>query len=63
MEIVKILGIGLISVILIIIIKQYKPEFSVYISLIAGVIIILLVIDKITRSSGTAHCIIKQSEY
>ncbi len=52
MEIVKILGIGLISVILIIVIKQYKPEFSVYISLIAGVIIILLIIDKITGIIG-----------
>lgn len=52
MEIVKILGIGLISVISIIVIKQYKPEFSVYISLIAGVIIILLIIDKITGIIG-----------
>lgn len=52
MEIIKILGIGLISVILIIIIKQYKPEFSVYISLIAGVIIILLIIDKLTGIIG-----------
>ena len=48
MDIIKILGIGLISLIVIIVIKQYKPEFAVYISLMAGVIIILLVIDKLT---------------
>lgn len=52
MEIVKILGIGLVSVILIIIIKQYKPEFAVYISLIAGTLIILLIIDKLTGIIG-----------
>lgn len=48
MDIIKILGIGLISVILIIIIKQYKPEFAVYISLMAGAAIILLVVSKLT---------------
>jgi len=34
MEITKIIGIGLISLILIIVLKQYKPEFSLYVSLI-----------------------------
>ncbi len=48
MDIIKILGIGLISLILIIVIKQYKPEFAVYISLMAGVIIILMVVNKLT---------------
>ena len=48
MEIVKIIGVGLISLIVIIIIKQYKPEFTIYISLIAGIIILLLLMDKIS---------------
>ena len=48
MDIIKILGIGLIALAVIIIIKQYKPEFTVYISLIAGILILLLVIDKLT---------------
>lgn len=48
MDIIKILGIGLISLAIIIIIKQYKPEFAVYISLMAGVLIILLIVDKLT---------------
>ena len=46
MEIVKIIGIGLVALIFIIILKQYRPEFAIYDSLIAGAIIILLVMDK-----------------
>ena len=45
-EIVKIVGIGIIAVILIIIIKQYRPEFALYISLIAGALILFFVMDK-----------------
>ena len=47
-DIVKIIGIGITSLILIIIIKQYKPEFSIYISIIAGALILLLVLDKLS---------------
>ena len=42
--IIKIIGIGLVALIIIILLKQYKPEFAIYISLLAGVLIILLVI-------------------
>ena len=35
MEIVKIIGIGLTALIVIIILKQYKPEFAVYVSILA----------------------------
>lgn len=48
MEIVKIIGVGLIALIIIIILKQYKPEFVVYVSLLAGAIILLLSLDKIS---------------
>ena len=46
MEIVKIIGVGLVALILIIILKQYKPEFTIYASIIAGAIILLMVMDK-----------------
>lgn len=46
-DIVKIIGISLISLIVIIIIKQYRPEFAIYVSMIAGVLILYLVIDKL----------------
>ena len=48
MDIIKIIGIGLISLIIIIIIKQYRPEFAIYISIIAGVLIITFSLDKLT---------------
>lgn len=47
MDIVKIIGIGLISLIIIIIIKQYRPEFAIYISIIAGILIISISMDKL----------------
>lgn len=46
-EVIKIIGIGLISLIIIIIIKQYKPEFAIFVSIIAGVAIIYLILNKI----------------
>ncbi len=47
MDIVKIIGIGLISLVIIIIVKQYKPEFTVYISLAASILILMLVFDRL----------------
>lgn len=49
MDIIKIIGIGLISLVITIIVKQYKPEFAVYISLIAGTLILMLVFDKLSE--------------
>ena len=48
MEIVKIIGIGLIALILIIILKQYKPEFVIYVSLLAGALILIMTFSKIS---------------
>ena len=45
-EVVKIIGIGIISLIVIIIIKQYRPEFAIYISIIAGTLILLISLQK-----------------
>ena len=53
MDVVKIIGIALIALIIIILLKQYKPEFAVYISIIAGILILILVMDKLTRNSNT----------
>ena len=48
MEIIKIIGIGLVALILIIILKQYKPEFTIYVSLLAGALILALIFSKIS---------------
>lgn len=47
--IIKIIGISLIALIIIILLKQYKPEFAIYISLLTGVLILLLVIDQLSQ--------------
>lgn len=48
MEILKIIGIGLIALIIIVMLKQYKPEFVIYVSIIAGALILFIVVDKLT---------------
>ena len=48
MDIIQIICIGLISLVVIVIIKQYRPEFAVYVSLIAGALILVLVLDKMS---------------
>lgn len=39
MEIVKIIGIALTALVVIIILRQYKPEFAVYVSILARYIV------------------------
>ena len=48
MDIIKIIGIGLISLIVIIILKQYRPEFALYVSILAGIFILVLSISQIS---------------
>lgn len=48
MEIVKIIGVGLVALIIIVILKQYRPEFAMYVSLSAGVIIFALIFTKLS---------------
>ena len=47
MEIFQIVGIGLVATILIVIIKQTKPEFAILISIAAGVIIFSMLLSKL----------------
>ena len=48
MDIVKIIGIAFVALIIIIILKQYKPEFVIYVSIVAGAIILFLSMDKLS---------------
>lgn len=48
MEITKIIVIALISIVLIAILKQHRPEFATYTSIIAGIIILFFVISELT---------------
>ena len=47
-EIIKIVGIGLVGLVVAIILKQYRPEYAIYISIIAGILILFLVMDKLS---------------
>ncbi len=56
MNIIPILGVGLIGALIAVILKEYKPEFKIYISIVSGIIIFFLVgsnlksfIDLVTR--------------
>lgn len=42
MDIIKIIGIAFVSIIIIVILKQYRPEFAIYASILAGVLILTL---------------------
>ena len=47
-EIIKIVGIGLIALVIAIILKQYRPEYAIYISIVAGILILVFIMSKIT---------------
>ncbi len=55
MEIIKIIGVAFIALIVIIILKQYRPEFAIYASIAAGLIILFMI-------SGTLSGIIDMIE-
>ena len=48
MEIVKIVGIALVALIIIIMLRQYRPEYAIFISILTGILILFLVMDKLT---------------
>ena len=48
MDIIKIIGIAFIAVIIIVILKQYRPEFAIYASILAGVLILALASDTLS---------------
>lgn len=47
MEIFQIVGIGLITTILVMVIKQQKPEMAIQLTILFGVLILLFMVDKI----------------
>ena len=46
-EIIKIVGIGIIALIIVIVLKQYRPEFAIYVSILAGIAILLISIYRL----------------
>ena len=50
MNIFKILGISLITVVMSVILKETKPEFSVFITIAGGVVILFMVVESLSQS-------------
>lgn len=48
MEIVKIIGVAFIATFIIVLLKQYKPEFVIHVSILAGIIIFGMVVFKLS---------------
>lgn len=47
MEITQIVGFGLVAAVLVVILRQYKPEIALLVSLAAGITLFMLVLGKI----------------
>lgn len=48
MDIAKVIGIAFISVFIINVIKQQRPEFATFISIVAGIMILFIIIRELT---------------
>ena len=49
MEIVKIIGIGFITLIIVLILKEYKKEYAVYALIISGIIVLTYSMNTISE--------------
>lgn len=49
MDIIKLVGVGLIALVIIVILKQYKPEFTIYVSIAVGIIILSMTFEAFTN--------------
>ncbi len=61
MKIAAIIGIALIAMILCVLLKGYRPEYSVFLSLTAGILILLMALDALTPMMGTLSRLIELS--
>lgn len=48
MEVLNIVGMGLIAAILVVVLKEERPEIAIQVSILVGIIIFILVVNKIS---------------
>lgn len=48
MEIVQIIGVAFIATFIVVLLKQYRPEYATFVSIIAGVLILSIVVFKLS---------------
>lgn len=63
MEIMKIVGIAIAGVILVSIVKNFRPEFSIYIALATVVIIFIMAVSKLTSVFQFLESVYNQMTY
>lgn len=61
MEIIQIVGIGLLSTVLILVLKEQKPMFAFLLTTAAGILIFLFLIGKIGTILGTLERVAESS--
>ena len=47
-DIIKIIGIGLIALVIVVILKQHRPEYAIYVSIVAGIMILFFGMQKLS---------------
>lgn len=61
MEIIQVVGIGLLSTVLILVLKEQKPMFAFLLTTAAGILIFLFLIGKIGTILGTLERVAESS--
>jgi len=61
LEILKIVGLGLVVTILVVIIKQQRPELAIQLSIVAGVVIFSMMLGKINSVVTLMHELAQKS--
>ncbi len=60
MEIFRIVGIGLVATIIIVILRDTRPEFALFISLITGVIIFSMILNELSYVIDTLNSLARR---
>lgn len=60
MEIIKIVGIGIVATVLIVVLKGTRPEFALFISLLTGVIIFSMILGELSYVIGTLNTLARR---
>lgn len=61
MEIIRIIGIAIITCVATILLKQIKPEISIFVSLCGGIVILFMCVDYLTDVLGLFNLIVEKT--
>lgn len=63
MDLVKIIGIGFVTLIIALVLKEYKKEYAIFASLIGGILIIFFSIDTLNHIVEFINDLTQKSSY